>query len=346
MKNNYYVYVYLNPLKPGKFIYLNCGLGIDFDYEPFYIGKGQGSRLISHLKEALKFTLIEKESITEEKYNKHKINTINKIIRNGKNPIIYKIISEINNDNANLLEKIFIRLIGRHDKKLGPLTNLTDGGEGTTGKICKEETKNKMSKIHKGKHIKPNLTQEQRQKKRERILGNKNPTKRIEVGDKISKSLKNSVKARGKIWIHIKDVEACIKEEDIDSYLPFGWIRGRKDLISNNLSEYNKRENKNKTTNTVWVHKIEDSKIIRKRIKESKVSEYIGNGWIYGIADHTLPEELISMFYNTTMSIANIGKLFGLNKCYMMTLLRKTLGNEEYDRVVLYRKEKRKSKVA
>ena len=41
---NYYVYVYLNPLKAGEF---NVGK-FNFNYEPFYVGKGKGWRIGQH----------------------------------------------------------------------------------------------------------------------------------------------------------------------------------------------------------------------------------------------------------------------------------------------------------
>jgi hypothetical protein len=129
----FYIYVYCNPLKPGNYSYLENGIGIDFEYAPFYIGKGKDLRLDFHLKEAIKYQeIIEEESIQEEKpkYNKHKINTINKIIREEKEVIVYKICENLGEETAYLLERFFIKLIGRADKKLGILTNLTDGGEG------------------------------------------------------------------------------------------------------------------------------------------------------------------------------------------------------------------------
>lgn len=51
----HYVYVYLNPLKQGNFSYQEYGIGIDFEFAPFYIGKGCGKRQESHLKEARKY---------------------------------------------------------------------------------------------------------------------------------------------------------------------------------------------------------------------------------------------------------------------------------------------------
>jgi DNA-binding transcriptional regulator YiaG len=146
-ENKFYVYVYLNPLKSGIFSYIENGIGIDFNYAPFYIGKGHDSRLFDHLYEAKSISKYEFESIQEEKpkYNKHKINTINKIHREDKEVIVYKIYENLDEETAYLLEKFFIKLIGRADKKLGILTNMTDGGEGSVGRICTKETRIKMS---------------------------------------------------------------------------------------------------------------------------------------------------------------------------------------------------------
>lgn len=142
--NKYYVYVYCNPLKPGIYSYQENGIGIDFPCAPFYIGKGAELRLEDHLKEARRFQeIIEEESIQEEinkRINWHKINTINKIEREGKEVIVYKICENMEEETSYLLERFLIKLIGRADLKTGILTNMTDGGEGFRGIIKTEES--------------------------------------------------------------------------------------------------------------------------------------------------------------------------------------------------------------
>lgn len=46
IQNKFYVYVYLDPRKPGKYKYGEY----EFDYEPFYVGKGTGRRIRNHFK--------------------------------------------------------------------------------------------------------------------------------------------------------------------------------------------------------------------------------------------------------------------------------------------------------
>lgn len=169
----FYVYIYLNPLKPGNYDYLCGNVRLHFDFSPFYVGRGQNDRLYAHLDEAEKIReKIENESldIEEEKYNKHKINTINKILRYGKEPIIFKLNENLNNNEVNSLEKFYIKLIGRADKKLGPLTNLTDGGDGVSGYICSEKTKLKISEGGRGRKD----TKETIEKRSKSLKGNLN----------------------------------------------------------------------------------------------------------------------------------------------------------------------------
>lgn len=128
----FYVYVYLNPLKSGDYNYEN----LYFEYEPFYIGAGKNGRYLYHLEESKKENFLDS--------NKHKINIIKQILKNNLEPIIIKLKENLNYEEAfSYWEKYYIKLIGRDDLGVGPLTNLTDGGDGLINPS--EETRNKLS---------------------------------------------------------------------------------------------------------------------------------------------------------------------------------------------------------
>jgi hypothetical protein len=110
--NNYYVYVYLDPRKPGDYNYGE----FHFDYEPFYVGKGKSGRDKWHLLYRTK--------------NKKFTNKIKKIIRETDNfPIIQRYKENMSEFGALDLEKIMEATIGRQLN--GPLCNLYPGGFGS-----------------------------------------------------------------------------------------------------------------------------------------------------------------------------------------------------------------------
>jgi hypothetical protein len=129
----FYTYVYLDTRKPGRFSY---GDFITFFYEPYYVGKGNGDRIFNHLRNS-----------KSSKQNKHKYFKIKNIINDGYNPenSIIKIIDNIKEIDSLYFEKYLIKLIGRHDLNLGPLTNLTFGGDGISGYKFSEDMKEKLS---------------------------------------------------------------------------------------------------------------------------------------------------------------------------------------------------------
>jgi len=131
----FYVYVYLDPRKPGEYVYGKY----KFDYEPFYVGKGSGRRFRVHLYN---------HKLKRNKYNNNKIKKISKFI--GKNNLPIVIIDCSCEKEAFELEKKLIKLIGRADLGEGTLTNLTDGGEGVSGHKHSKETRRKMSKSKEG----------------------------------------------------------------------------------------------------------------------------------------------------------------------------------------------------
>lgn len=71
----------------------------------------------------------------------------------GLKPIILKVSVNIFEIDAFELEKKLIHVIGRRDLKKGPLTNLTDGGEGIVGLIKTEEHRKKLSISSLGKKM-------------------------------------------------------------------------------------------------------------------------------------------------------------------------------------------------
>jgi hypothetical protein len=139
----FYVYIYLNPLKPGKYNYGR----FEFGFEPIYIGKGTKNRIDFHIYEALQIG----NKTGKCAWATKKVHTIRKISNNGLEPIRYKLFDTITESSAFRLEKYFISLIGRSDLKLGPLCNLTDGGDGVSGTKWSDERRTYMSKLMTGR---------------------------------------------------------------------------------------------------------------------------------------------------------------------------------------------------
>jgi len=136
---HFYIYAYLDPRKNGKYKYVEY----KFKNEPFYIGKGHKNRDITHLKNAYK-----KDSPFWDIFFYRKIRKIKREI--NKDPIIFRIKEGLTDQESLDLETEIIKIIGRINLKRGPLTNLTDGGDGTAGRIVSDETRKKISKSRKG----------------------------------------------------------------------------------------------------------------------------------------------------------------------------------------------------
>lgn len=137
----FYVYVYLDPRKPGRYVYDLCCFG----YEPFYVGKGKKNRYLSHLYDKTKH------------YKNHKIKCIQED-HDMKDYIL--IIPCYTEQDAYDLETKLIYDIGRIDLDKGPLTNLREGGEG--GSIS-EQQKNLLSEINKQRWIEKTDREKQNQ---------------------------------------------------------------------------------------------------------------------------------------------------------------------------------------
>ncbi len=105
------------------YVYILWKMYVDYPI-PFYVGKGHKQRLIKH------------EMKSEESNNIYK----SRIIKKHKKLDIetgYSIFNFFENEyDALAIEKELIQLIGRFDLGNGPLTNRTDGGDGTLGHLA------------------------------------------------------------------------------------------------------------------------------------------------------------------------------------------------------------------
>ena len=138
----YYVYIYL-----------------DLDNIPFYVGKGKSSRhrVSNHLRKDSPNLLL-----------KNKIRKIG--VDNIKIQFLHRNLTE---EEAFQKERYWIKYYGRRDLGLGPLCNLTDGGEGTSGRIHSNETKRKIGKGNKGKKISKETRQKLSEAHKGQIAWNK-----------------------------------------------------------------------------------------------------------------------------------------------------------------------------
>lgn len=137
---DYYIYILLDSSKPGSCVYGT----FSFTHEPFYVGKGRSERI--------KDTFYDKSPFKKRK--------IDKLKSEGIEIIAFKLFESLTNQEAIEIEKLLISTIGRRDSMLGPLVNLTDGGEGRLNSPHTEEVKNKISNSKKGKGVGRKHTQE------------------------------------------------------------------------------------------------------------------------------------------------------------------------------------------
>lgn len=150
-KHKFYVYALLDPRKPGPFYYGHW----KFSHEPFYVGKGHGNRFETTHK--------------NDGHNIFKSRKIHNIRALGMEPIVVFKKSALTERQALSLEVHLIDRVGRANLKKGPLTNLTDGGEGTIGKIVTRKTRLRQSKS-----IKKAMTKEVRARISLAMRGNTN----------------------------------------------------------------------------------------------------------------------------------------------------------------------------
>jgi hypothetical protein len=227
----YYVYILLDPRKPGIYDYGNNRI---LNFEPFYVGKGKGSRLYCHEKTALK-KLRNKRSLKEN----HKLNKIKNIINAGLRVISKKVKTNLTEKQAFLLETKVIVFIGRSDLGKGPLTNHSDGGEGPSNPS--EKRRKRLSRA--AKQQAKNRTPEERKKtslalKRTRLA--RTPEENERIREKSSNSLKKSwgKKTEKQVKNRSRKIQKTWKNKSKEELIKFSKIMSnRKKKVWKNYSE-------------------------------------------------------------------------------------------------------------
>lgn len=151
MENRYYVYTYSYP-----------------DGTPFYVGKGCGKRYLIHLREAE----------LERNLNSWNIRVINKLLRHDEEPIIEKVIENIDEELALFIEEEMIAKYGRRSNGTGILTNHMPGGAPSgppINRVMDDEYKSKISRGLKAYYAKYPVSEERKQHLRDILSGENSP---------------------------------------------------------------------------------------------------------------------------------------------------------------------------
>lgn len=186
------------------------------DGTPFYVGKGSGNRCNGHFY---------KSNIT----NPLKKNVINKIRSNNQEPLVVIVFDNLQEHIAFETECFLIAHYGRRDNNTGILTNMTDGGEGCSGKVISDTTRKKISDTKKKNPTRYWLGKKRSQETIDK-LKTKNPT-RYWAGKSIPEEAKrNMSKAKDSIKtpvIQIMDDGTEIKYESLsEAYKKTGISNG------------------------------------------------------------------------------------------------------------------------
>lgn len=191
---DFYVYALLDPRKPGPFIYNRW----KFRFQPFYIGKGKGRRASAHLHNRT------------HQPNKKKASVIASIRKDGLEPIVAIRRRNLAEDQALALETKIIAAVGHRGR--GPLTNVTNGGQGLAGHRHSSATRRKMSASHRRRFA----TMDRSERKDLSNRASRNASKyHLLSEDRKAEIKRNMSEARKRYWASLtgKEREARVRKQ-------------------------------------------------------------------------------------------------------------------------------------
>lgn len=133
-----YVYVIMDTLNPGNYRFGEY----EFEYQPFYIGVSSINTIYNREERHIHYA----KNGNDITNNKYKMNIINRMLLNDKEPKYIKLCENMTRDDAFSLEKELISLFGVRYDGSGPLVNISAGGDGGdtfTNNPRKEEIREK-----------------------------------------------------------------------------------------------------------------------------------------------------------------------------------------------------------
>lgn len=225
--SDYYVYAYFAP----------------WNGQPIYIGKGRKDRLLSHFL------------CGNNHRNKIFAGYFRKAHKLGLELICSPIFTGLSEADAIALEVFLIKLLGRRDKGDGILANMTDGGEGQSGRVqtieerqkrsqsrtghpVSDETRKKISQRHKGRKILPEWIEKANKKRIGRTPWNKGLTTPPEVRQKIGDSRRGK---RGHQWTAEEREAMSIARKGVVPEAALAALRGKPRPPRGPMSDSTKR---------------------------------------------------------------------------------------------------------
>ena len=164
---------------------------------PFWVGKGKGKRAYVHLTSC--------NRLNHPCFGTFFYRKLRKMLSKGIEPTI-EIIQEFSEEKEAFdLEISDIKRIGRRDQGKGPLTNLTDGGEGSSGYVTSDETKQKISNALLGRVI----SKETRQKMGDFQRGKKYSAETCRKIGEASRGSRHTKESRRKISEALSKPVSC-----------------------------------------------------------------------------------------------------------------------------------------